>query len=289
MNYTIENEELILVISSHGAEVRSLKDKKTGREYMWCGDAAYWGRVSPVLFPIVGAVKDNTYRFKDKTYHMSQHGFARDMDFCLTEESEREIWFCLTEQEATLEKYPFPFVLEIGYKLEGRKVKVMWRVTNPSEEPLYFSIGGHPAFCCEKREAERITCYLKFEGVKELVNRKLEGGLASDTVEKITLKDGGYLPVTEELFAEDALIIENRQTQEVSLCDSEKVPYLTVKFDAPLFGVWSPVGKNAPFICIEPWYGRCDSVRFDGSLEEREWGSELLPNTSFQTAYTVSV
>ena len=120
MNYTIENEELILVISSHGAEVRSLKDKKTGREYMWCGDAAYWGRVSPVLFPIVGAVKDNTYRFKDKTYHMSQHGFARDMDFCLTEESEGEIWFCLTEQEATLEKYPFPFVLEIGYKLEGR-------------------------------------------------------------------------------------------------------------------------------------------------------------------------
>ena len=220
---------------------------------------------------------------------MSQHGFARDMDFCLTEESEGEIWFCLTEQEATLEKYPFPFVLEIGYKLEGRKVKVMWRVTNLSEEPLYFSIGGHPAFSCEKRETERITCYLKFEGVKELVNRKLEGGLASDTVEKITLEDGGYLPVTEELFAEDALIIENRQTQEVSLCDSEKVPYLTVKFDAPLFGVWSPVGKNAPFICIEPWYGRCDSVRFDGSFEEREWGSELLPNTSFQTAYTVSV
>ena len=78
-------------------------------------------------------------------------------------------------------------------------------------------------------------------------------------------------------------------TTDAKLCDSEKVPYLTVKFDAPLFGVWSPVGKNAPFICIEPWYGRCDSVRFDGSFEEREWGSELLPNTSFQTAYTVSV
>ena len=256
---------------------------------MWCGDAAYWGRVSPVLFPIVGAVKDNTYRFKDKTYHMSQHGFARDMDFCLTEETEGEIWFCLTEQEATLEKYPFPFVLEIGYKLEGRKVKVMWRVTNLSEEPLYFSIGGHPAFLCEKREAEKTTCYLKFAGVKELSARKLENGLASDTVVGIPLEEGGYLPVTEELFADDALIMEDRQTGEVSLCGEDKVPYLTVKFDAPLFGVWSPVGKNAPFICIEPWYGRCDSVHFNGSLEEREWGSELLPNASFQTAYTVSV
>ena len=105
----------------------------------------------------------------------------------------------------------------------------------------------------------------------------------------IPLEEGGYLPVTEELFADDALIMEDRQTGEVSLCGEDKVPYLTVKFDAPLFGVWSPVGKNAPFICIEPWYGRCDSVHFNGSLEEREWGSELLPNASFQTAYTVSV
>lgn len=288
MNYTIKNEELTLTVSSHGAEIRSLKDK-TGREYMWSGDGAYWGRVSPVLFPFVGAVKDNTYRFQDKTYHMSQHGFARDMDFCLTEEKENEIWFCLTEQEITLEKYPFSFVLEIGYKLEQRKVKVMWRVTNPSETPLYFSIGGHPAFLCEKRVPDKTTCYLKFAGAKELSARKLQDGLASDTVVGIPLEEGGFLPVTEELFADDALIMEDRQTCEVSLCDENKNPYLTVKFDAPLFGVWSPVGKNAPFICIEPWYGRCDSVHFNGSLEEREWGSELQPNSVFHTSYSILV
>ncbi len=139
----------------------------------------------------------------------------------------REIWFCLTEQEATLEKYPFLFVLETGYKLEGRKVKVMWRVTNLSEEPLYFSIGGHPAFRCEKREAERITCYLKFEGVKELVNRKLEGGLGLRYGrEKITLEDGGYLPVTKSCLRRMRLLLKTARHRRFPCVIPKRFPTL---------------------------------------------------------------
>lgn len=289
MEYTLENEEIAIRVSSHGAELRSLLDQKTKREYMWCGDSFYWGRVSPVLFPIVGAVRENTYRYRDKSYHMSQHGFARDMDFELIRENKEEIWFGLTQREETLEKYPFAFCLMIGYRITGRDVKVMWQVSNPATEPMYFSIGGHPAFACEKREKGKTTCYLKFDGVKELQARKLSGGLASNVTEGIVLEEGGFLPVTEELFAEDALIMENRQTGKVSLCDGNRQPYLKVSFDAPLFGVWSPVGKNAPFICIEPWYGRCDAVDFTGTLEEREWGSELSGGGLFETSYTISI
>lgn len=288
MEYTLENEEVVIRVDNHGAELKSLQDKKTGREYMWCGDGAYWGRVSPVLFPIVGAVKDNSYRYGGQTYHMSQHGFARDMDFTLIGKNKEELWFGLKENEETYEKYPFAFCLEIGYRLTGRNVKVMWRVSNPAGEPLYFSIGGHPAFACEKRDPEKTTCYLKFDGAKELAARKLSGGLASGVTEQIVLEEGGYLPVTEELFAGDALIMEEHQTGKVSLCDAKKQPYLTVSFDAPLFGIWSPVGKNAPFICIEPWYGRCDATDFTGTLQEREYGSELTEGSLFEAAYTIS-
>lgn len=287
--YGVENEDIRIKVDSHGAELRSLVDKKTGREYMWCGDAEYWGRVSPILFPVVGCYRNKQCICKGEVTTLPQHGFARDMEFMLTEQTGDELWFCLTDKENTWENYPFAFSLEIGYKLIDRMVKVMWRVSNPATEPLYFSIGGHPAFNAPVREPEKTTCYLAFEGAEKLIVRKIFDGLATDETKTVTLEEGGLLPVTEEVFADDALVVEDRQTGRVALLDEKKVPYLTVSFDAPLFGVWTPPGKNAPFICIEPWYGRCDREDFTGSIEEREWGNTLSAGESFETAYTIEV
>ena len=127
----MENGEIRIRVDSHGAELRSLMDIRSQREYMWSGDAAYWGRVSPVLFPVVGCFRDKQYRYNGEVYSLPQHGFARDMDFMMTEQTEEEIWFCLTDKENTWENYPFAFSLEIGYRITDRSVKVMWRVTNP--------------------------------------------------------------------------------------------------------------------------------------------------------------
>ena len=146
MRYTIENEHLKCEIALHGAEVKRLIRKSDGREMMWCGDPAYWGRTSPVLFPFVGAVKDKTYRYEGKSYTVGQHGFARDKDFLLESQTDTEIWFRLTESEDTLVVYPFRFILRIGYRLEESTLRVMWEVLNPTEKELWFSIGAHPAF-----------------------------------------------------------------------------------------------------------------------------------------------
>lgn len=287
--YILKNGEIEIKADSHGAELRAITDCKTGKTYMWCADPAFWGRVSPVLFPVVGSYKDGESRYNDKVYKMSQHGFARDMEFSLKEQTGDTLWFSLTDSAVTKEKYPFAFVLEIGYRISGRCVQVMWRVSNPAEETMYFSIGGHPAFLAPRRSADEITCYIRFDGVKKLYARKLENGLAGNTVSEILLSEDGILPVTEELFAEDALIIENQQTGRVSLLDADKKPYLTVSFAAPLFGVWTPPGKNAPFICIEPWYGRCDKTDFAGTLAEREWGNCLHAGEVFEAAYEIEV
>ncbi len=287
--YILKNEEIQIKVDSHGAELRAVTDVKNGKDYMWNADPAFWGRVSPILFPVVGSYKDGESRYQGQTYKMSQHGFARDMEFDLKEQTADTLWFSLKDNEATKEKYPFAFLLELGYKISGRSVKVLWRVTNPAEETMYFSIGGHPAFLAPLREADKITCYISFEGVNSIKARKLFGGLASDTVVEIPLEEGGILPVTEEVFADDALIIENNQTGKVALLDADKKPYLTVNFTAPLFGVWTPPSKNAPFICIEPWYGRCDKVDFAGTLAEREWGNTLKGGEVFEAEYSIEV
>lgn len=288
--YELKNDVIAIVVDSHGAELKSLKKLGSGVEYMWCGDAKYWGRTSPVLFPFVGSLKDKCFVTKGKTYPMTQHGFARDMEFELYSQGEDEIWFVLSSNEETYAKYPYDFVLKLGYSLKENQVKVMWRVENNASEMMPFSIGGHPAFNCPIDEGRGQTDYfLDFGDVDEIVSTRIgEGGLVSGCMDVYSLNDG-KLAITDNLFDHDALIIEENQTQEVALCKKDGTPYLKVIMEAPLFGVWSPPGKQAPFVCIEPWYGRCDSEYFDGTLEEREWGNEVEPGAVWEAAYVIEV
>ncbi len=289
MDYTLSNEWITVKVRGKGAELRSLTDNGTGREFMWQADPEFWGRTSPVLFPVVGSYRNGESRYNGEVYKLSQHGFARDMEFMLTRQTEDEIWFCLTDKTDTWNYYPFAFSLEIGYRLEGRSLRLLWKVSNPAQQDMYFSIGGHPAFNVEPRSSEKTTCYVRFEGTEQLTVRGLEKGLALADTYRLELEQDGLLAVTEEVFAGDALIVENHQAQKVSLLDENKETFLTVDFDAPLFGVWTPPGKNAPFVCIEPWYGRCDRVDFEGTIEQREWGNHLTPGEVFEASYTVTV
>lgn len=142
---TLSNSDLTLQVSSHGAELCSIRGNN-GHEYLWQADPVYWKRHSPVLFPIVGSVWENEYRHEGRTYQLTQHGFARDMDFELVEESSSYLLYRLVDDEETRRKYPFSFSLEIAYRLEGRRIEVTWRVTNRGTEVMYFQIGAHPAF-----------------------------------------------------------------------------------------------------------------------------------------------
>ena len=155
--HKLENELIAIEVEEHGAELKSLVRKNTGKEYMWKADPKFWGRTSPVLFPFVGAVKDKQFRTKGQTYTMGQHGFARDMDFTLDSQTEDTLWFVLKSNEETMAKYPYAFTLRIGYHIEGNKLEVLWQVENPSEEELPFSIGGHPAFNRPK------NCKIRFD------------------------------------------------------------------------------------------------------------------------------
>lgn len=288
--YELKNEKIAIQIDTLGAEIKSLKNCNTDAEYMWSGDAAYWGRVSPVLFPFVGGVFQKEYRTKGKTYSMSQHGFARDMEFeLLTKESEF-IEFQLKSTPETLEKYPYEFVLKIGYQLVENTVKVIWKVENPAAEEMYFAIGGHPGFRCPLNEKEKPTdCSIRFDAGEKLVCTEInERGMAIEQKTTYALADG-MLPITKTLFDKDALVVEHEQAKTVSLCDASGKPYLTVRMEAPLFGIWSPPKMDAPFVCIEPWYGRCDCDGYQGELKDREWENTLAPGNVWSASYEIVV
>lgn len=295
MKYQIENETIKITADTYGGELQSLVNKDMNREYLWHGDAAYWGRRSPVLFPIVGSLKDKEFRYEGKNYPMSQHGFARDMEFEMIREEPEEIWFELRANEETLKKYPFTFALQIGYVLDGNSVKVIWRVKNNDKKAMYFSIGGHPAFLCPIREGTSQTeYYLRFgteEGeLKENVTYgKINSqGLLSSKGHELKLENG-MTSIDEHMFDEDALIFEKPAFTCVELLTPEQVPYLCVTSELPLTGIWSPAKKAAPFVCIEPWCGRCDAVDFDGELKDREYGNVLEPGEEFEARYEIRV
>lgn len=289
MNTILENEKLKLEISSFGAELQEINSKENGRNYLWNGDSAFWERKAPVLFPFVGALKNKEYHYNGEKYAMGQHGFARDMEFELIENNEKSAWYELKSNEETKKKYPFEFSLKIGYELLENTIKVKWKVENQDKKTMHFSIGAHPAFVVpvDKRE----ECFLKFDNKNDLTNTGLENGLANEK----NLKNGkivtenGYLKIQKDLFQYNALILENAQVREISLCTPDKKEFITVKFDSPLVGIWSPYKEKCPFVCIEPWYGRCDSVEFDGELQDRKWQQSLAEGEIFQREYEIIV
>lgn len=291
-DYFLENDKIKIGIASHGAELVSLVNKSNDREYMWSGDAAYWSRVSPVLFPFVGKLNHGSYIHQGKEFSgIPQHGFARDNDFQMAEKSEDTLWFELRPDEKWNKNYPFTFLLRIGYRIEGSKVHVMWTVRNDSSETMYFSIGAHPAFVCPSgtdREDVLKGYQLDFyTNKKELLSGELTSeGTLSPVKRQLPLTEG-RLALSSELFAKDALILDSETIHTVSIIDPEGNEFLKVQFDTPQLGIWSPAGKNAPFVCIEPWFGRCDAADFSGELSEREYGNSLEPGHSFNKEYVI--
>ena len=312
MRYILENEKLRIEVDSFGAELKSVKSKNDDREYMWYADKKYWARTSPVLFPFVGSVKNKEYILDGKAYPMGQHGFARDMEHSIVSQTEDTLWFKLDSNEDTLAKYPFAFSLRIGYQLIDNSVKVLWEVENPGDKELPFSIGAHPAFICPVGEDESKEGYkISFGKLMENDNDERwmnttvdpfaetvpvseihhhgntrDTGLAISEDILLPVK-GGMCEITPGFFDRCTYMIEGNQANSVGLVDPSGHEFVTVLFDTPLFAIWSPEEKNAPFVCIEPWYGRCDHVDFEGELKDREYTNIIAHGEKFHTEYVM--
>lgn len=291
MKQTLTNNLLTIEASGHGAELQSIKSRLSGHEYLWQGDAAFWGRRSPVLFPIVGSVWGGEFKMDGQVWPMSQHGFARDMDFEAIERGEPdEMWFALESDDETLTRYPRRFRLEIGYRLQEARITVMWRVVNCDSRPMAFQIGAHPAFNYPDFDSSAAVHGYFAIGSRGVLTSEViaEKGCVGTEERQVEVDAHGMLPLTMDVFNRDALIFAGGRVHRVSMLDSNRNPYLTLLFDAPVVGLWSPSGE-APFVCVEPWWGRADSVGFDGDFADRKYANVLAPGATFEASYTIII
>lgn len=286
MKQILKNNLLTVEIDSHGAELQSIVNNRTSYQYLYQGDTKYWGRRSPVLFPIVGSVWDNTITIDGKKYEMKQHGFARDSEFSVIKDCpEDEAWFSLEANDDTLSRYPRRFRLEIGYQLVDERLKVTWRVTNLDDMDMTFQIGAHPAFNYpDFRPSDAVHAYLLFDRNPATTQLIKEKGCIGKEEMPVTLDENSMLPVTANTFDINTIILADGKVRRISVLDKTRTPYLSLLFSAPVVGIWSP-SPEAPFLCIEPWYGRADRVGFDGEFSEREHVNILASGETFEASY----
>ena len=295
--FTLENDELLVTVARRGAELTRIYDKKADREVLWCAEPSVWNRHAPVLFPFVGKCYEGAYVHDGKEYGMTPHGFARDMDFEPLLCDMDECWFRLKDTPETYKKYPFHFEVEIGHRLEGRTIEVMWKVANTDSGEMLFMMGGHPAFQVpEGKNIYDFTFEFNRRGCREgqftdclhylAPNAK---GYEKEELQGVLKLSEGRVPLTKGFF-DTALtyMFDEAQVSSVSLI-VDGSPYVTLECsDFPYLGIWTMEATH-PFVCLEPWYGICASDGYKGELKDRRGIISLPGWENWQKSYQIRV
>ena len=286
----LENDRLKVTVSDHGAELCSVVDKATGCERIWCADPAVWNRHAPILFPFVGRVTEGKYRIGGREYQMkTQHGFARDMEFCCVEETASSVTHRLAATDATKKIYPYDFRLQVKHSRDPDHAELLhieWDIENAGETVMTYAIGGHPGFQMPAG-INKEDCFLVFPGKERLAyfQANKEGFALPDQVQELTLENG-CSPYLENI--PDTWIFSGQEIGTVGISLPDGKPFVTLHCEGfPLLAVWA--NPNGSFICLEPWYGRTDRADFGYRLEEREWGNVLPGGGSFEADWSIEV
>ncbi|KRN75621.1 hypothetical protein IV73_GL000109 [Weissella kandleri] len=287
----LENDLLTVEVNELGAELSSLQLNTTAKEYLWQADAKIWGRHAPNLFPIVGRLHDNEYQYQGHKYHMNQHGFARDMPFKVIEQTIEMVKFQLTNTAETKEKYPFDFRFEVTYRLVDDQLNVTYHVVNPADETLIFGVGGHPGFNLPMDNQHHFEDYQLEFNPQKTFNRKILAGPFVDFQQDTTFDGRQTLPVRWEDYQNDAIILDLQQTPfEIKLHDEQNQHGVTLTIDnAKYVGIWTKADVEAPFLCIEPWWGIADSTDATGDLADKFGMNHLAAHDSMTGNYSIKI
>ncbi|WP_460634337.1 aldose 1-epimerase family protein [Larkinella harenae] len=286
---TLENEFIKVTIRSKGAELTSLYNKQTGIEHLWQADPSVWGWHAPNLFPVVGGTLDNQIIVDEKPYPMERHGFARQSEFAVLEATPTKAVFSLRANEKTVAAFPYQFEFQIEYRIDNQVLTIIYRVINPEAKPLFFSVGAHPAFAVPFLPGEAYEdYYLEFQKEETLERHLLspKGFFTGETEPVLTV--GNQLPLTNDLFNQDALVFKELDSRSVAIRSRNHDHAVTVSFPAfPYLGIWAKPG--ASFVCIEPWLGYADREGTPVPFEQKEAIQRVEPNGFFETGFTIGV
>lgn len=268
-------------INSLGAELLSFN--YNNKNYIWTIDEKFWNKTSPVLFPIVGRLKNDEYTFSENTYQLPRHGFARNQEFEVKDQTENTVVFLLKETSETFVNYPFKFELTIQYILEETELKIAYSVKNNNDIPMPFSLGAHPAFAIDS-DFEDFSLNFKEDDVlihNELINENFTGNKTL-----IPLRDH-TLQLSYSLFENDAIVLKQLNSKKITLF-KKNIPYLAVDFNGfSNLGIWTK--PEAPFLCIEPWCGFADSTNTSGDILTKDGIITVNPDQEFKTSFSILI
>lgn len=281
MIYNAETENFSLAVKGMGAELNSFKSKKTGIEYIWCGNTDIWYGQSPILFPIIGRLLDDKYMLDGKEYTMPKHGIVRKKPFELVENNGDSLVFVQKYDDESLKMYPYKFELKVKFEIKENGLKVTHTVTNLDDKEMYYSFGAHPAFNCE------IGDRLEFNNDTELYTEKIDHeSILIDGIFPV-FTDENKLELTESLFDEDALILSDYNSTEIALKSDNHDRVVNFKFDSPILGIWAK--PNAPYVCIEPWWGINDNYDKKDDLSQKRGIMSLNPSESKDFSWEIEI
>ena len=283
-NYSLKNNLFFVNASKSGAELISIHNLTNKTDILWNPDLKFWNRISPVLFPIVGKLKDNSFLENEMHFEMLQHGFARNMEFEIIQHTENSLSMQLTSNEETRKQFPFDFLLNISYILIENCLDIHYSVTNLSSVEMPFSIGAHPGFAIDKPLNQyKLVFDQPFTADRYLIDNGLYTGESTPT-----MQNTHELLLSDELIQHDAVVFKNVPFYRVTLCELDNTPVVTVSSsDFPHWGFWTKPG--APFFCIEPWAGLADSTNATGNLRDKEGIHILEPNQMKQFSYSIEM
>lgn len=277
---TLKNDQLTVQIDEFGAEMKSVRTAD-GEERMWQGHPSYWSKQAPVLFPVVGRLRQFYFLHNGQRYDLGAHGFARDSVFEIENQSETAATFLLRDNEQTRACYPFAFEFRVTFTLYGNRVAVTYAVHNPADEPLYMAFGGHEAYACP----EGIEAY-------EIVlpePRTLDSyvaGVEISNEKKPVFQNSAVLPLKDDLFLEDALVFEDPQIPYITLHRRDGGRDLTVHCEGVEYLLlWKVPGAN--YLCIEPWWGVGGFVDDSFVLAEKRGIHCVDGKESFSATHTI--
>ncbi len=257
------------------------KFKETGIEYIWNGNTDIWYGQSPILFPIIGRLLDDKYTLNGKEYSMDKHGIVRKKPFTLVEKTENSLTFVQTDDDESITKYPYKFELKVKFQLTEKGLRVTHTVKNNNDSVMYYSFGAHPAFNCQ------IGDYLEFNKDTSLETERIDHeSILID--EKFPIEmDGNKVVLTKDLFVDDALILSSFDSDSISIKSNSHDRIIKFDFDSPFLGIWAK--PNAPYVCLEPWWGVNDSYNKVSDFSEKRGIMALEPNSSKEFAWEVSI
>jgi galactose mutarotase-like enzyme len=284
----LENTNLKVSISSLGAELQNVYSKDASVEYLWNGGVV-WPKRSPILFPIIGGLKDTVYYHNDSQFSLSRHGFAREKDFTVEEVSATEIKFTLQSDEQSKSIFPFDFIFTITYIIDDNKLSCVYHIQNTSNETMYFSVGAHPAFNIPlTADTNYNDWFLELEHKEnaDLCQLDKEGLIKLESAP--FFDDTNILHLTKELFYNDALVFKDLKSTTITIKSNKSANGLKMNFGGfPYYGIWS--AKDADFVCLEPWCGVADFENTNQQLAGKIGINNLASNEIFMREWTIEL